>query len=361
MAKRHQYVIDFNGGAKRGKSFSYDYGSTKAICLMIGSDKASAAFDMSVLKDVEDFTSFKLQAFKDAYWKVLLLHSLLAGKGLVVRSLAVSIDGERTVFDKKSEHFPFMFSMVEGADLDLTISWSSPALTSAVLDWRKSSLEGNYCCCAVNAYLLACSRKYRIDSFLNRWTAMNAVYNDLACRFEKADKARPEYKALSKNKKGDRRLVGWDYKALAGLVACVEPGTHMVDSRKVDRPDEMNRKASWELAALNPDAFDSLEELDDEELQSRYPSLVKAATALNISAKLYLTFALPYWLRCKYFHGSKPTNVFQAYNDVEIACLGVVNHYLDKFLLERIPLMFETQGAISDEEFAAIDAFLTEK
>ena len=361
MAKRYQYVVDFNGGAKRGKSFTYGYGHTKAIRLVIGSGRASITFSMGVLKSVEDLITFRLQAFKDAYWKVLLLHSLFAGKGLLVRRLAISIDGDRVEFDKGSDHFPFMFSMLEDADLDLTTSWISSAVVDAVLSWRKSSIENDYCCCAVNAYLLSCSRRYRIDSFLNRWTAMNSIYNDLAHRFELFDKARPEYSGLSNNKKNDRALLNRDYKALGSLVACVEQGTHMKDNRKIDGIDDLNRRACWELAALSSDEFEIFDTLGNSEVQDRFPGLTKAAESLGVSVRAYLTFALPYWLRCKYFHGSKPVSLFQAYNDIDVVCLGVVNHYLDKFLLERIPLMFESRGMISDKDFAAIESFLTEK
>ena len=55
-----------------------------------------------------------------------------------------------------------------------------------------------------------------------------------------------------------------------------------------------------------------------------------------------MIFEIPYYWRCKYFHGSRATTLFMAYSDPECSLLTVVNYLLKMYLREAIPQMFDS-------------------
>lgn len=350
-----EYVIDINGGCRAGKKFFYDYGRTKGVELVIGKRGSTIKYSMGVRKSPDDLLNFGSKLFRDAMRKVHLLSSLINDKGLKVRLISVSIDGAVTEFDGHSENFPFMFSMLEGIPLGLPESWRSDAVLNRVVTWNKTLSDTDYLSCALNAFLVSRTRKYRIDRFLNLWTALNAVYNENALRYEKAlaasmGKPREE---LSKSS----RVVGSDLKALA--VYAFSLGSYEFDKKCLSN-DQMTRVFRVIDRLVNRGIIGDFETLYSATLkghEDEVPEEIRsAARECGASPHVLLLIVLPYYLRCNYFHGSKATNIVSAYNDPEIADFGLAILYLERHLESAIPEMFYTPELDPKIDFSLLHA-----
>ena len=84
----------------------------------------------------------------------------------------------------------------------------------------------------------------------------------------------------------------------------------------------------------------SLSGLSDQEqsiLPDRYKPIQDIADQFQMPAYTFLLLQFPYYWRCNYFHGNKPTTIISAFNDRSIAVLRTINYFLDSFLCDEIP------------------------
>ena len=86
------------------------------------------------------------------------------------------------------------------------------------------------------------------------------------------------------------------------------------------------------------------------ELPARYNDLAECAELFGVPLYTYLLLIYAYHWRCNLFHGNRATMLFSAYNDYEIAVLHIVNYFLDEFLNDAIPKMFQKDFFAGDYE-----------
>lgn len=359
MSAKHSYQIDINGGSKKGTSLSYNFGGTKNIQIILGKNRASVHFGMSVLKEPEDFSLLRFGLFRDCLRKVYLLHALYNQKGLVISNISISIDEDSFEFSSTTDGFPFVWSMLEGNNIELPSAWRSDDVIAKVLSWTKTSSDNDYLSCATNAFLLAQCRRYRIDRFQNLWTSLNALYNNNAARLEKA---KCEKSAVGHDKPKDFKILKRDIDRL-GAIAVFEPGIVVFpDGLRTDPCKRAYRHTSEALAKIAPNDIPQFYQIaktsSPEELQGKYPEIGAIARSIDLPVYHYLIFAYPYHLRCDIFHGSKAINIFSGSNDPEISDLAVVNYFLDHYLAEKIPPAFGLSELMSPGEVAVVDQFL---
>ena len=359
MKAKHTYCVAINGGSERGKCFEYSFGHTEGIRIKIGRDKASIEFTLSVLKGPEDFTSLRLKLFRDALRKTHMLHTLLTGRSLSAKQMSLAIDGHEIELEKTLPGFPFVHSMLGIGNIDLPNNWRADSVVSQVLAWTKTSSDSDYKACAMNAFLLSRARAFKVDRFLNLWTSMNAAYNEVAQRFE-LQKCR-DLDVKRNNLPNKFKILNRDNPAMGSLIAL---GSDFILQKNLGTP-EFNRaykRTSVALSQLDqahlPDLYDALSRSRDSARAPEFPVLSQIASDIDTPLFYYLTFVYPYLLRCKLFHGSKAINILSAYNDPEISDLTVVNFFLDRYLADAIPAMFEQPPKMRQAECDAIERFL---
>lgn len=350
--KKHKYLININGGS--GKSeLIYQYGRVKNISLRIGRQRATIIFETNTAMTAVDITSFRGNLFRDAYRKAYLLHALIKNEGLVVNRIDVNIDGEQTSFDENDSFFPFMFSMIEKKPLTLSESWSD--LVPAFLASTKTKMEKDYRFVSAFSYFASKSKRYLIEQFTNLWTAVNAYYSYIALCYE--NELRVELGIAVNNEpikykkellmiKNDKRSIG----ALCWLLYpkyeypknSEELWKHNNNTEKI-----LSKYSSFQIQELYEASF---AELTGTALPSKYTDLAECAELFGVPLFTYLLLIYPYHWRCDLFHGNRATMLFCAYNDYEISVLHTVNYFLDRFLNEAIPQLFQEDFFVNDYE-----------
>lgn len=341
------YRIDINGGSAKGKRYTYSYGNTKDISIIIGKQRVSVLFRMTAKKDLQDFTDMKLYLFRDALRKAYYLHALLQDMGLKIIRLDIYIGKEKHSFDQSTPDFPFVYSMITDQRLHLTDAWRSDAMIAYYLHSTKTGgsnrtgMDDDRFNIAVQAFLAGKSRIYTTDRFLNYWTAVNALYSSIGDLFETA--FLKKYEKLSNKYKMnhlDNPCIG------ALIVTDIKNDCYLPKGiRKLDGFDELYQSTNHLLYAcvkkgpddLYEDAYDNL----DNEMREGCPynPLYEAAGKIGLPLYVYLLLIYPYQLRCSYFHGSKAQPVISGYRDPEIFDLKIINRFLERYLTEKIPVI----------------------
>ena len=359
MAK-HTYRIEINGGITRVKPYTYQYGKYQEISLAIGRQKAVITFKMSVLKDIRDFIDMKVYPFKDAYRKAYLLHTLLYDTGMKISKIDIFIDHTKHTLDSSMPNFPFIYSMIRNREMGLTDAWKSKDMIDHFLGSTKTAIDTDMRSCAVMAFLAGKSRTYRTDRFLNFWTSINAYYSYIGDSFEKAYKKKNGLEE-DEDVPNKYRMNHLDNPCIGALI-CTDIKKDCYIKKKYDSSKEFSEvcestnKLLYTCTDGNIDALyeDALANLDNEIREGcPYNPLYEAAKKIEVPLFVYLLLLYPYRLRCNYFHGSKVQPVIAGYRDPEIFDLNIINRFLERFLTEKIPSMFE-ETEMSDEDLENI-------
>lgn len=346
--KKNLYEVTFNNGCKRGTEYIYTYSNTRNISIKITKQKAYLHFEMSKEYSSDDIVSFNgYKLFKDAYRKILLLHILQYNETLNVKTITVSINGEAVTYDKTYKNFPFMYSMLNKCNLNLSNAWSDDKIKKYIVDTaryknkkskNKTASETDYKNCALQAYMLAQVRAFETDRFQNLWTAMNAFYNYVAVEYIRLNSA------LSKN--DIDTLQHREYKRIELVVKmfkeCAIYPKEKIRNKMCTETNGILIKYGKDFSKELYD--DSLHRLDNNyENDNKFSELYKIANELNIPLFTYLLLIYPYHLRCKWFHGARALPVIVSYNDPVFSDFETVNYFLNKFLGESIPKMFTNE------------------
>lgn len=340
--KRFLYEIHFNEGSKFKKE-TYSYGRTN-ITLCLQENKASLFFELSVLKKHKDFTDFSVKLFDDAYRKIHLLHTIKYSKDIKVNTITISINNETVTYGREDKHFPYMFSMI-GKNLNLSSEWS--IVSKHILADSKSKQTDDLRYAAMFSYLSAISRKNEIDSFTNLWTAMNSYYTYLSSKHNESIEACDNNNINRKKINLSRERDKIDY-----LTTQIDP-LYQPPSNFKDIPWKKHYAAERELVKIIKEEYSDLYEFAltspySNNIPDRYRKITEYAKHSGRSLFSYLLLGYPYYLRCKYFHGEHTTVLLAAYNEYELAVLGLINYFLRRYLNKAIPQMFEDDDR--DEE-----------
>lgn len=366
MSKKYTYQIILNDAAKTGQPILYKFGMTSDIQLYIYPQKAIIEFEMGSKKTVDDLLSFKVKIFRDAFRKVYLLHALKYDCGLEVKKMQIMADKEVKLFDAETPNFPFLFSMIEPRPLGVGNQWE--AAMDRILELPKTKQDTDHRFSALFSLLASSSRSYRIDRFTNLWTAMNAYGNYIAECYESSLKKKyvlDNMDYLGSKKKTDRVnrslfLYRQDVKITKVLSLLVHSPLEFIDTTELWKDyygvqNALSKISASDYSELYEEARKALS--PDYELQEKYKELEACANRFHRPLFVFLLIEYPYHLRCKFLHGSFSTILFSAYNDYEIACLGVVNYFLNRYLNEVLPDLFHPDYW-TEARFEEIQEFL---
>ena len=319
------YKIIFNSSCSERAPLVYSYGNTKDVRINLAKNKAVVSFTMGVKKTIDDFAHLKVNIFADAYRKVLLCHACKYGCNLQVKRITVYIDDEEYELNKdNTDSFPLVYSMISPEKFEIGEAFGSSGFLNKIVSKTKSDTRTDLRFVALYSYLQSKNRHYKIDSFTNLWTSMNAFYNCYYIMHK--DNSNPN----------DREAINY----LAGALG-FNGGLTTREKRKTLKKEYLT--AITELSGIKKDDYKGLyDSAFSKSVEQKFSGLCEIAKTMNLDLFSFILFELPYYLRCNYFHGNQCTMLISSYNDYELRCLETVNYFIDRFLDERIPMLFAT-------------------
>lgn len=355
---KYSYKIVINKEIKSQKHYEYSYGKTKDISISISKDSIIAEFYMSVKKTHDDFKNLKVDVFRDLLRKSYLLHAVIYDSALSIKTISVYINDEKVEFDKKTPMFPFVYSMIEQNQLKLGRIKGDKRIIYTILNNTKTKSNEDMRLCSLYAYMLSQSKKYEVEKFLNLWTSMNAYYNVYAKCFEEIRIKREDFKKKNKN-----RIYKIENKCLGMMIRLIE--NNALFPNKPDDKEEYKTAYKMMQYTLPEYVSSNLEQLYNESKEninksvkaSDFIELYKIVEPLNLSLYVFLLIVFPYHIRCNIFHGSNVIPIVASYKDLEISNLRIVNMYLEKFLSDNIPHLFD-ETIMNENEYLLVKEYL---
>lgn len=347
MAK-HTYTVTINRAPSAREPYHYTY--SRIACVMTAaSGAASVTFQTNPLYTAEDLVTFRVPLVKDAMRKMHLLHAMRWESRLRVNTVTVTIDGDSQIFDKSHPGFPFLHSMLMGSGRSLPPSWKTREFLEAVLARTKTDADSDHRFACLYSFLAAQGKQFAYEQFTCYWTAMNACYNHLARCFN-AEAAKRGHKSLGDH--NDGAFIG-------ALLRITDMGTEKTSQKKVKaHKSEYGAMKSYlnaveDLAALHTELYAHRTDkayVPEGPLGDHLRTCIKRT---GMSAYGFILLDYAYYIRCNYLHGSKPTILFAAANDPELAAFRTLNLFLREFLKEILPQMFR-EDWFTEEMYQAV-------
>ena len=329
---KYEYKIEINKSitASSNEPISYDFRTTKDISLYIEEGKALITFTMTIKKEIDSYTDSRNYLFRDALRKAYLYHAFKYDRGLSVESITIHIEGETKVFDDKTPYFPFLQSLISTEALDLSAKWKSNDFCNKVLDLKTSQAYEDLKLPTTYSYLASKSKEHQIDRFSCLWTAMNAFYNFFITA-----------------KYGERKS---DKESIELLIQKLSCGQKIPSKKEVEKNNILYMQACSYIAKLDikQEQYEQFLSKKNEMTKSQSKSedyadaLDEMSGTFQISKYGLMVFTLPYFWRCKFLHGNHSTLLFYTHDDWHIAVLKNLNYFLDRFLNDNIPKMFDS-------------------
>ena len=358
MKKQFTYEIEINPEMKSQEVLEFSFlchignNSPKQYSFLIGKQYAKIRYLMSKKPRIEDVVN-KSAAFKEAIRKSLLLHVINNAEGLLIERIILCVNSERTVFTNENDNFPFVFSMLDASDLQLPDSWRNGDFIQSLIIPSTSQHNNDPRFAALASFLLSrCRKQFYIEQFSSLWTAMNAYYNFIGSAYEKrlleeindGRTKKIKFKDLQKQK---INLTRNDSSSISTLMYLQKPGTKKpseneekdaVKAKMYDSVAVLLQKLSQEeIEELYSTSLRALFDQEQSGLSDRYKAVQDVANHFQMPTYSFLLLQYPYYWRCNYFHGNKPTTIISCYNDRSIAVLRTINYFLDSFLCDEIP------------------------
>ena len=345
---KHTYIISINRIPSNRESMEYKFRQTKCA-LSCSRGSAAVRFEMGTKKTHEDLISFRVDLVKDAMRKMHLLHALRYNARLWVQSITISIDGESVVYEENYPGFPFLYSMLGTAKLDLPATWQERDFLSKVISATKTKTDNDRRYACLFSFLAGSGKAYESEKFTCYWTAVNALYNhifDCAKPYYAADNGAARFEDLSK-KLQDKAPSG-DNVGVGVLMRLTGSGLRL-DSKEKRKANKSRYGAI--KSYLQPLPREELPELYRQLLLHRsdpdwFPQtplgehLREFLPGTGASCWGFLVLDYAYYIRCHYLHGEKTTILFTAATDPELAAFRALNIFLGEFLKEMIPRIF---------------------
>lgn len=344
MARKRDYVVRVNGGAKRGAShYQYNYASTKGIKLDLSPRSATINMSLWSRKSASEFGATGCRLYDDSLYKTSMAWLVRYGRIIPIQRVTVGVDDgpETVVYDAENlgggspPYSAFNYS----GKVSLPEEFSSEHVMSTILSISRTKLS--YRMASLNALLLAKMKSGRssasdiVERFSTSWTALNGYYNFVAYR------ARPSARLSDRDKMG----ISLRFHGLGNCAVMQKHGAQFarVAIQAMD-------------AASAPDGLAT----PDAELQLALLSAKIGAFTLGDGTKPYeslelygyLLFCLPYYFRCQLLHGEKPLPLFVYETDERVWCLPLLSDLIVDFLDKNLWKLFDNSELDAIDQWA---------
>lgn len=323
--KKHMYILLFNRLNEQCIKYTYRFGSTECIELVICEKGFCISVELTKLYDKKEMLSGDTYLFPDAVRKALLVYLLSYSKNLKVTSITINIDGKEDKEMLNQTARPPIYSMI---NTDLKVKIPDTFTREPVINYLLNTTKSKYGkrIASLFALIISKSKEYETERFIYLWTSFNGIYGWLSYYIAKAnneDRYRKEYKQIIGIQK---------FFSLGSETVREEDKTRIANS-------VISVLNSYDIDSVNRHFFERKDIADDIE-----KFLVKRDNdkyRYDITAYGYLLTQLSYYFRCKIVHGSKPILLFSYSDDSELHCLKILNKLLEEFIDEFLPLIFD--------------------
>lgn len=322
--KKCKYCLIINKVSTNAIKYKYGYGNTKCIDIELSKAGASISVELTKKYEVDQILSSGVYLFPDALKKVTLLYLLHYNKPLTIHSITVVIDDyEETVF-YNSKTNPLIYSLINE---ELIRKVPKEFLNESVVDYLLNTPKSKYGrrIASLFAFLFSKSKKYEAERFIYLWTSFNGMYGWLS-----------DYIAMANNEKEYRS----EFKQIVGILKYINEGNETIGDNA-----EKARIAHNVMSLLKGVDSEQISksEIKHSDINIKIVScLVKTSgQKYDLSAYGYLLTGLPYYLRCKTFHGNKPINLFSYADENDLHVLKVVNNLLEEYIENNLSLWFD--------------------
>lgn len=327
--KKHTHKIIINNSERIEKSFCYNFGKTKDVCISVGYGTVVISAELSKIYDKAEIISFDGYLFGDALKKALLLHLILFSKDISLDEVYVQIDDEtECVFMKSAKAHPLVSSLVaEDLSHPFTNIWDVSAC-QGILAQTKSSYDARIA--SLFALIYSKTKIYESERFIYLWMAFNGMYNYYST-------------LISQSHNGIK--IKRECNQIRYMQRLFNLGDETISE------DTEKRRVAQEVTSFLKNAPTQisktyLESERGKEIAQRIQKALvnpKTLRAYNITPYGYLLTQYSYNTRCNLFHANKPISLFSFSNDPDIQCLKIINYILEDFIETNLPLWFSSQ------------------
>lgn len=323
--KKHNHRLIVNKISKDNVRYTYNFGSTKDIELILSETGFSITADLTKIYDSNEMLSGNSYLFPDGIKKALLLYLIKYSKSLKIKNITIQIDNDEEILNFNDETIPPVYSMINGNLFrNMPVEFSDKAVFEHLLNTPKSKYDKRIV--SLFAFLFSKNKEYETERFIYLWTAFNGMYGWLW-----------EFIYEVQNYKDSR-----EYKQILGILKYLELGEETIEKNK-------------EKFRLTNEAIAILKEMDVSLANRNYIETSIIGTKItqilnspnnqnknyNITAYGYLITQLSYYFRCKIVHGDKPIFLFAYSDDRELHALQIINALLEEVIENNLPKWFD--------------------
>jgi len=327
MRNKHHYEIEFNTLSKSCFTYSYDYASNrgKDIKIRLSPNAIQIIADLSPIYNINDITNPGNLILSDSIKKSLLMHLLLFGKNISMKTVEFVIDNEREKLEIQSHRRIGIYSLInEKTSIIIPESWKKPIIAETLLSTAPSNQDSRWA--ALFAALFAKSRTFETERFIYFWMSFNGIYGYLA------EIINGMKQSVSKRKPQEAKQLTWllQFYGIGNEHVCQEDSAsiaHEVKSILLEN-DISTIKGRKEI---QNDLIENISKVVKR----------KNGVAYHTTTYGYLLVDFAYFFRCNLIHANKPLSLFSYAEEPDIVCLSLINKLLEEFIDLNLPHLFD--------------------
>lgn len=326
--KKHTHKIIINNPKANAMRFTYDFGNTKNIHILVARGFICIEAELGKIYDKKEMLSQNVHLFPDAIKKALLIHLVLFSAHIKIRIISVCIDGDsECIINVAKGHTPPLYSMVIGKlNRPFSIKWNNVSI-EGILAQTKSSYDSRTA--ALFAFICSKCKQYESERFIYLWMAFNGMYN---------------YFSYLVSDTHDSIIIKRENKQIRYLQCLFSLGNETIE-------DNDKKKIAQEVAALIKSESMNitrqfLESEDGKPLCEKIQLLLvrsKDEKPYKLTPYGYLLTQFSYYYRCNIIHASKPLVLFSYADESDICCLRAINSLLEEFIEDNLNLWFDNK------------------
>lgn len=328
MKKKYTYTIELNKvlGAQNNRKYYYNYRNTKDICITISENAARISCSMTVKFNPKSFAIEKNQLFSDAIKKALLVYLIVFSKNLEVKQALLFVDGEY----QTSISVPIYSLISDSLNRNMPNVWASKEVVEQILTYSVSIYDSKIA--SLFALICAKSKNKETERFMYLWMSINGMYNFISkCAGNQTGNEQEKISMILKMyDMAESALTRKDRQHIAKYIIPIV--SENWDNGAITQESLSNSGYHQEIASAIK-----------EQLKELFPNGSK-----GIEPYACLLIELPYYLRCSYFHASKPILLYAFKDEQILKCLCALNETMEAFLDKELYKYFS--GEYSETE-----------
>lgn len=312
MKKKYTYTIELNKvlEAQNSRKYYYNYRNTKDICITISENAARISCSMTVKFNPQSFAIEKNQLFSDAIKKALLVYLIIFSKNLEVKQALLFVDGEYQM----PISVPIYSLIPDSLNRNMPNVWDSKEVVEQILTYSVSIYDSKIA--SLFALICAKSKDKETERFMYLWMSINGMYNFIS-------------KCAGNQIWNEQEKISMILK----MYDMAESALTHKDRQHIAKYIIPIVSENWDSGAITQ------ESLSDSDSHQKIANAIKAQLkesltngSEEIEPYACLLIELPYYLRCSYFHASKPVLLYAFKDEQILKCLCALNETMEAFL-----------------------------